>query len=275
MKQPRAVVTLAVGEACYTPWKRWLQPGWERWCKNQGYELVVFDQPLDTSARAQNRSMAWQKLLAMASPQLQHYHQALWLDADVWINHSAADPLDLIPPEQVGMALDCGSPLATEPEWFRASFSQVLAKSLQESLPASTPQPFSYLDLWGFNSRKRPLYNTGVIGFTPALHAPLFQRIYDQWSDGGPGALHEMIPLNLELQQRRLVNPIQPAFNMLFGVYYVIWQQYPNKMQAWLRWDEQTPTPHQFAQHLANRSHFLHFAGCHSTMQTLFAEGCF
>lgn len=268
----RAIVTLAVGERCLGPWKRWLEPGWRQWCERHGYSLVVFDRPLDDSLLARSRSPAWQKLLAMAAPELHGFDQALWLDADVLVSPWAADPLAGHDPASVAMARDCGSPLAPEPAWFCQAWSEILMDSLNVGYRTCT-QPFSYFDLWGFDARQRTLFNSGVIGFCPGRHGRLFQALYTHWFDGGVGALHEMVPLNLELQQRGLLQELDARFNHLFGVYHAVWRRQPQRVQQWLGLGAQTLALRDFAVAQARSCHFLHFAGAHGLMAQLLEQG--
>ncbi len=270
----RAIVTLAVGENCYRPWYNHLRTGWLQWCSNHGYELVVFDNFLDISLRAKNRSPAWQKLLAMSSPEIASFEQVLWLDADVMVGAHAPDPLLGVPLSKVGMARDVGSPLAHEPDWFRRTWSSILLRSLGLNHLSVMNEMFSYLDLWGFDARRRPLWNSGVIAFSPKNHGALFRHIYETWSDGGPGALHEMVPLNLELTQRSLLHEIDPRFNLLFGVHHAVWDVSPIAVQRLHGLGEELVDFESFAVALAQRSFFLHFAGAHRRMERLLSSGC-
>ena len=268
----RAIVTLAVGERCFRPWHRYLLPGWRLWCEQHHYALVVFDQLIDTTSVGRSRSPAWQKLLAMSSPELRQFDQVLWLDADVMLTPWAPDPLETHHPALVGMARDDGSPMASQPAWFKSVWSEVLKGSLGSAAPDG-PAPFSYFDLWGFNGRQRPLFNTGVIAFSPRDHADLFLSIYNQWSDGGSGALYEMVPINLELQQRRLLQDLDSRYNRLFGVHHAVWRVTPSAYQRWQGIPELDRLDlRRFAEHLAASSFAIHFAGAHGLMDQLLAE---
>ena len=223
-RRRNAIVSLAVGERCYRPWSAYLRQGWEAWCERHDCDLVIYDQPLDTSQRAESRSPAWQKLLAMASADLAGFDRVIWLDADIWIHPQAGNPIPTLNPDQVAMALDCGAPLSPEPSWFRQAWSRILRASLKLSSgdEADAQELFSYYQLWGFPANRWPLWNTGVVVFTPSLHSGLFREIYDRWLDGGR-ALYEMIPLNLVLKarisSRRWMNRSigSMAFTMPFG----------------------------------------------------------
>ena len=270
----KALVSLAVGDRCYGPWSRYLHANWSAWCQRNCYDLIVFNSFLDTTSLGSRRSPAWQKLLAMSSPKLLDYDTAFWLDADVVICPDAQDPADFEIPGQVSMARDVGSPLAHEPHWFKAEWSRVLCSSLQRNHGCainpsiySDPSSFSYYLLWGFNQFTRPLFNTGLILFQPQIHSSLFADIYYRWLDGGPGSLHEMIPLNLELCQRNLINELPVSFNQLAGVQRAVWSSYPNDVQALHKiQSSQKLSLNQFLERLIESTSFLHFAGAQNVM---------
>lgn len=269
----KAIVTLVVGDRCQQPWLQYLRPGWERWAERHGYDLIVFDQPLDHSRRAASRSPAWQKLLAMASPLLKPYDWALWLDADVFIAPDAPDPFIHADPSSVCMARDVGSPLSHEPLWFRRQWSTVLRQSLLHADPHYSSileqidcELFSYYDLWGFNARDRPLYNSGVIGFSPGRCSDLFCHIYGRWHDGGPSALYEMIPLNLELAQRHLLAELDVRYNQLAGVHHAVWRCLPQQVQALHHLQDDPVSVYEFMETLLRSNYFVHFAGAHGLM---------
>ena len=270
----KALVSLAVGDRCFGPWSRYLHANWSAWCNRHGYDLIVFESLLDSSSLGVRRSPAWQKLLAMSSPSLQGYDRALWLDADVLICPDAEDPFQHEMPGLISMARDVGSPLAHEPLWFKNEWSRILSCSLQHnhhsSIPSSLfsdPEFFSYFALWGINQFSRPLFNTGFIAFSPHLHSSMFADIYHHWPDGGPGALYEMIPVNLELAQRRLIHEIPARFNQLAGVHHAVWSFKPYQVQAMHHMPEQyILTSNEFLLQLMHVSSFLHFAGAQKLM---------
>jgi len=258
----KAIVTLAVGERCWQPWHNFLAPGWRQWCELHGYRLIVFDQPLDLSPRAQRRSPAWQKLLAMASPKLAGVEKALWIDADVLIRPRAPDPWHCLEPGRVAMVRDVGSPLAEQPQWFKRTWCAIL----NNSLPADQQSLQSYYNLWGFHAHNRILRNSGVIAFSPQHHSALFREIYGRWEDGGEGALYEMIPLNLELIQQDLIVDLDERFNQLAGVQRAVWISQRVAVQELHGMGAVPLDEHNFLDLLLERSYFLHFAGAHQLM---------
>jgi len=268
----KTLVSLCVGNT-YVDQLTKVLPGWKNWCSAHNYDLILFDEPLDASPFSNSRSFAWQKLLAMSSPKLKGYDQALWLDTDILINPSAPDPLLNSDNTKVFISRDMASPLSFEPSWLKRLWSEILHFSLLRSQPnnpflinTTSTNLFSYYDLWGFNARKRILYNTGVIGFSPFFHSSIFEQVYYRWYDGGSGALHEMIPLNLELSQRGLISEIDSKFNYLAGVVHAAWNSEPLLLQEWLNLGPQRLSVNNFILHLFNNSYFLHFAGAHKLM---------
>ena len=45
----RLLVTILMGDAFTTEWEQHCQTGWERYAERHGYDLLVFDAPLDPS----------------------------------------------------------------------------------------------------------------------------------------------------------------------------------------------------------------------------------
>lgn len=270
----KALVSLAVGDRCYGPWSQYLHANWSAWCRRHGYDLILFDSLLDTTSLGLQRSPAWQKLLAMSSPTLQAYDRAFWLDADVLICPDAEDPIEYESSHLISMVRDVGSPLAYEPPWFKHQWSRILCSSLLRNhgtkinlTTFADPDHFSYFHLWGFNPLKFPLFNTGLIAFNPASHSPIFSEIYYRWQDGGAGALYEMIPLNLELFQRGLINEIPVSFNQLAGVQHAVWSFYPHQVQSMHGIPSgDRVSVNGFFEKLMSNSSFLHFAGAHQLM---------
>ena len=121
--------------------------------------------------------------------------------------------------------------------------------------------------LWGVSSIQRPLFNSGVIAFNPSKHQQVFLDVYHLWLDGGLGSLHEMIPLNLVLQQLGLCAELPYLYNQLVGVMYAVFKQNPRRMEQWLGWPKGDSSPFTLINQLKKVPSFLHFAGCHSLMR--------
>jgi hypothetical protein len=61
-----AIVTLAIGDEHLSQWRKYCEPTWRAYATKHRHDLIVIDQPLDSSARAAERSMAWQKCLVLS-----------------------------------------------------------------------------------------------------------------------------------------------------------------------------------------------------------------
>src|SRR5205085_9972201 len=85
-------------------WNRRCKANWQRYAEKYGYDLICLEQPLDTSARAQSRSVAWQKCLILGEPRLQNYERVVWIDSDILINdRKAPDVAGGVPIDKVGV----------------------------------------------------------------------------------------------------------------------------------------------------------------------------
>ena len=88
-KNPRAIVTLALGEQFVGKFRRWFLPGWERYCQIHHLDLIVVEAPMDLSERAAQRSPSWQKCLIHRLPGIDEYEQIAWVDSDIRIRGDA------------------------------------------------------------------------------------------------------------------------------------------------------------------------------------------
>ena len=69
----KAIVTLAIGDRYLQHWKSTCEANWRVYGARHGFDVICFDKPLDDSARARNRSPAWQKCLILGQDALQQY----------------------------------------------------------------------------------------------------------------------------------------------------------------------------------------------------------
>jgi hypothetical protein len=67
------VVTMAIGSEYQGAFKRWYQPSWQDYCRRQGFDLHVIDQPIDQRVDLSLKSLHWQKLLIPSLPQFRDY----------------------------------------------------------------------------------------------------------------------------------------------------------------------------------------------------------
>ena len=67
----KAIVTLAIGDRYLQHWRSTCEANWNAYGAQHGFDVICLDQPLDDSARARNRSPAWQKCLILGQDVLQ------------------------------------------------------------------------------------------------------------------------------------------------------------------------------------------------------------
>ena len=270
----KAVITCTIGDEYFNQWNEFFRESWEHWCHKNNYDLIIFKDFIENDdSFKEPRSPAWQKLLAMAHNSLEHYEHALWIDSDIFINPSSPDPLQHQTDQTIGMTIDNGSPLSPEPEWFTKKWKDILnvAPSIIEEFGKFNREFNGYYDLWGMNSLCKKLYNTGVILFQPEAHNQYFTDIYHQWPDGGKGALHEMVPLNLCLSKHNIIRELDYRFNVLFGVHYAVYQRLGRYIDDFENFNsKQSNDCIEFLSTILTNSHFIHFAGCHDLMYMLF-----
>lgn len=174
----KAIITLATNHYAQI-WNRWCRHNWNHWASRQNYDVYCFETSLDDSARARNRSHAWQKLLAAAHERWLDYDYCFWLDADILINPKAPDPCAQIQTDRISVTMETGSPLSGDPIEIRRSWEQIYRKANS----GVSWRNKGYFQAWGFNSAERPLFNTGVIGFNPKKHGQWIREVYESWEE--------------------------------------------------------------------------------------------
>lgn len=215
-RHDKALVTLAVGAHHAHLFETLCRENWQRYAARHGYDLVVFTEPLDASARAQARSPAWQKCLILDQPAVQAYRQVAWIDSDILLNAETAPCVCAgVPEGRVGGVDAYGIPT-------RAHFSGVLAR-LYDLWRQRGVRFVDNLTAERFYSNRglAPLadvLHTGVMVLSPSLHAPLLRRAYERYEEMGSAEWnYEMGFLSWELVQAGLAHWLDPRFNMLVG----------------------------------------------------------
>jgi len=75
MAKNKAIVTLVYGKKYQDYFKKFCEKNWKEYANKHGYDIVLFDQLLDKTERALNRSPSWQKCLALSHEDLDKYKQ--------------------------------------------------------------------------------------------------------------------------------------------------------------------------------------------------------
>jgi hypothetical protein len=217
MSRERALVTLAIGDDYQTLFETRLRANWQAYADRHGYDLVVFDRPLDAGPRAQARSPAWQKCLIFERPELTRYRQLAWIDSDIVLNVERAPPLmAAVPEDKVGGVDAYAMPT---PEIFAEVLARMYAawRAMGTAfLDSSTPELF-YRNR-GIAPGPDRVMHTGVLVASPRHHAALFRAVHDGCEDaGGKLANYEWAPLSARIVGQGLAHWLDHRFNLILS----------------------------------------------------------
>ena len=254
----KALITLTTQHYKET-WERTCSASWVKWATKNNYSIIQFKNELDTSDRAKHRSHAWQKLLAMASDEAQEFDYCYWIDADIFINPNSPDPAETIDRSKISVTIETGSPYSQDP----LAIKQCWLEAYKASHNDISWDKRGYFEGWGFDSKNRPLFNTGLVGFSPKKHSSFFEDIYARWEEGGGDTLWgEMIPVNLAIQAKQY-QVLDPRYNRLAFPWSCAWssQKTRGTANALLNATEDMNSEDDFIRRIFNESYFLHLAG--------------
>ena len=272
-----AVVTLVVGARYKKCFKQYCYPNWSKYAARHGLDLVVFDQPLDTSNRARARSIAWQKCLAVIHPKVQKYDQVVWIDSDVVINDRRAPSIfEFFKREEIAAVKDFDYPTK---DVFRAALERMYNSWDKAGIRYTrnlTPEEF----YTHFGLPPLPdVVHSGVIGLSPSRHASVFQTTYNKYEDKGGAQLnYEMRPLSYEILSSAPVSWLDHRFNLMTS--YDLSVNYPHlaeKAPSFVdrlkgRFGLTTGLQRRIRpalREMLERAFFLHFAGSQHDMRLL------
>ena len=219
----KAIVTLAVGDRYLQHWRSTCEANWNTYGAQHGFDVICLDKPLDDSARARNRSPAWQKCLILGEDVLQKYERVVWVDSDILINHHVASAIDAgVPIEKVG---------AVE-EFTYTDSAGTVPHQLLERLYSYWKKSIinysgnEYYRNYGLPSGFDKVVQTGVLVLSPRHHRALLEKVYDNHEEkGGPEWNYEMRPLSYELLKADVVHWMDPRFNLMWV--YSLFLHYP------------------------------------------------
>lgn len=223
----KAIVTLAIGEACRTQWETLCRANWQAYASRHGYDLVCIDQPLDTSERAGRRSPAWQKCLIL-SGELSRYEKVVWIDADILINEQAPCIADATPAGAVG-AVDLWS-APTKADFLEAWTRLQWIWNKERAEGAGPGAAAAYYTDWGLPEGCDEVITTSVMSLSPGCHREILERVYNEYEDRGESTWHyEMRPLSYELIKSGLVHWLDPRFSTSWSIQMAL--HYPFLLQ--------------------------------------------
>jgi hypothetical protein len=211
MSARKAIVTLAIGDQYYQPWKKWCKPNWQAYASKHGYDLICIDRPLDNSDRAKRRSPAWQKCLILNQDFAQRYERIVWLDSDILINSASAPCVTAgVPVDKVGAVEATSAPTR---EWFSHALTRLYQLWGSEAVINYSAQ--EYYNNYGLPSGFNEVVQTGVLVLSPKYHRQLLEKTYNEYEEKGGREWHmEMRPLSYELLKAGAVQWIDHRFNL-------------------------------------------------------------
>jgi hypothetical protein len=289
MSKKTAIATLLVGSEFQHRWEIQCSDNWRQYSKTFGHDLILVNEPLDRSSRAQSRSPSWQKCLLFEQERFQKYDQVAWIDSDVLFN--MAEPKDIIagvPEVKVGAVDAYGDPT---PE-LNAKALERLWKLVSRNSDSRPPSgyhncPQDVYRLYG--GEIQPLarmMNAGIFVASPRHHASVFTHVYDNYEDRGNPSYYENVPLSYELVKRDLVHWLDPKFNHLWAwsklLHYPFFQDWRprsfkdkilRRIAKWSGNDYEQRMAVACATASLLNCHCLHFAGCASEMEFVDLEG--
>jgi len=235
-------------------WKRFLEPSWRAYARRQGYGLVMYDRLLDASPVARERKVSWQKWLLLEQPEVAAYDRVVWIDADIFINHQDAPPIDRgLDPAKFAICEE--TPYPTDPIFAigRARAEKILVKAFGHAYGDAKGGDLYAMS--GFPDFEGPLLNSGVFVAGRREQAAFLRAMYDKYLERGRNApASEMTPLSYELVTRGMYQLLDPRFNVIYVKALLSVLQVP---VADPLINGQIP----FIAGMIANSYFLHFAG--------------
>jgi hypothetical protein len=260
MKHSKAIVTLAIGEEYAQRWQRWCQPNWQTYADRHGYDLICFEQPLDDSARARQRSPAWQKCLILSQPAIQQYERVVWVDADILMHPDAPSIVKGVPVEKIGAVDEYATP---SPELHPKVIPR-LARifGTQRILSIFPESAHQFYAARGLAPTFSEVIQTGVMVLSPEHHRPILERAYyahEQTDEAD--RLYEMPALSFEILKSGCVHWLDPKFNILWLHFQALYYPFLLLSQSGSIFAEEG------IKGALAQSYFLHFGGLHDALE--------
>lgn len=221
-KNTKAIVTILIGEEYINSFKKYCEPNWKLYAEKHGYDIVIFDSPLDTSERAQKRSPSWQRCLIFQNPVLKKYERVVWIDSDILINHvNAPCIISSVPVEKIG-GTD-GYSFYTKGIYAEIykRYINIWQKSGSVAIVNDTPE--KYYQNWGLPGDANAVIECGVLVLNEQYHRSLLEKVYYTYEDkGGPEWNYEMRPLSYEIVRSDTHFFIDIRFNYLYSNFVML-----------------------------------------------------
>jgi hypothetical protein len=177
-----ALVSMIAGERYQRCWYDVVKPSWVAYAERHRLDIVLIRFPLDRSARAGRRSIAWQKCLVPLQDWAGAYRRICWVDADILVNSDAPSIFADTPAGCVG-ATCVHDQLSAAGR--HVLLERVYRRRLTEPEVAAAwdaTQQGLYRAA-GIADAPKDMVQTGVLVFEPASDRGLFEAAYAREPD--------------------------------------------------------------------------------------------
>lgn len=251
----KCLVTILIGDDYRKTWERTYRDCLAAYANRHGYDLLVIGDYLDNGPKGRERSPHWQKLLILEHPRVRDYRHAVWIDADILVNHhrapcvvSAAGDSDKIGVVTYSEA-EVGTPRRLDNRFHR-----------RHETAGDPPDFWAWYRSYGIAGPNDPpisdFINTGVLVLQPARHAELLRWVYNNCGEA-KGSHQENGPLSYHILSRNLAKPIDERFNVSWNNEIV--EHYPFLLARANYYDQRLL---RLCVNAAwHNSYFLHFIG--------------
>lgn len=209
----KAIVTLNIGNKYIANYKKFCHNAWSKYAKKHNLDLIVIENMIDDSPKAQSRSPAWQKCLILSQENVKQYDQVAWIDSDIIINPTSPSVFEDVPLEMIGAVDSYATPNKED--------HRIMLERLYDSWSKKNVKfinnisPTDYHKNFGFNGEFQSVVQTGVLVLSPQYHNGLLEYVYNNYEDkGGSEWNYEMRPLSYEILTNKLAYWLNPKFNM-------------------------------------------------------------
>jgi len=220
------VVTMAIGPEYQGAFKRWYLPSWQDYCRRQGFDLHVIDQPIDQNVDLSLKSLHWQKLLIPSLPQFRDYERVIWIDADIVINSSIAPDITTgVSLKRIGVVDATRWMMAPDDifnQYGRFLFLDALSLTFKNAQGADNYRTLvtdmTIADMYrlkGFNPPVDHYINTVVLVCSPRYHGDYLFDMYLKYEKNIWD--YENTAVSWELISDNIVDFIDERFNMVWA----------------------------------------------------------
>jgi hypothetical protein len=245
-----AIVTLIVGDNYKSMWEKFCKKSFEDYAKKYNFDLVLIEHAIDKSEKAQEKKLAWQKLLIGTIPELKKYETLIWIDADIIINVDfALNILEGVPKDRVG-AVRYHS-LLSQPLFSKIYVNRKGRRSSEEF-------KLEILEAHRLKASTSCLINSGVL-VIPQNLVHVLESTYYKYASVNHPQHQEQVYLAYELYSNNLTYFIDDKFN-------AVWYEY--KCGLYLE-NSSKELNKELIKKILSKVYFFHFAGNQEDMLLL------